>query len=386
MRPIRVLYLIDSLGPGGAQRQLATLVGSLDRQLVAPEVAVYYPLSRFRSELDESQVPVHTLRGAGGRDPRVLARIARLLSRGRFDIVHSFLRTPGTLARLAAPFSRGARIIVSERSVNLGMSRVRVAVERALNARADAMIVNADATRREVERLVPAWSSRIHVVPNGIAWHQPSDSERRAGEEFRHRHLGDADVLLGVVGRVYRAKAPDLLVEALERIPEDVRSRMRVVWVGSRHDEELAMSIEERLDAAGLGGRLSFLGETDDTRSVYLGIDGLVLPSRWEAFPNAVLEAMAHGAPVVATDVGDTARLLEGGGAGWLVQPDDAGALAGAVCELVQTSREELAKMGRLGSAFVLERYSAARLVDGTMAVYHKLLESGGTPSGEAAS
>ena len=378
MTPLRVLYLIDSLGPGGAQRQLVTLVGSLDRELVAPEVAVYYPLSRFRSELDEGRVPVHMLGGAGGRDPRVLARIARLFSRGRFDVVHSFLRTPGTLARLAAPFSHGARIVVSERSTNLGMSRVRVAVERALSARADAMIVNADATRREVERLVPAWSDRIHVVPNGIAWRPPTDSERRAGEEFRDRHLGGADVLLGVVGRISVPKAPDLLVEALERIPEDARSRMRVVWVGSRHDEELAVSVEERLAATGLGGRLSFLGETDDTRSVYLGIDGLLLPSRWEALPNAALEAMAHGTPVVLTDVGDTARLLEGGGAGWLVPPDDAGALAGAVCELLDTSRDELARMGRLGSEFVLERYPASRLADGTMAVYRKLLELGG--------
>ena len=376
-----MLYLIDSLGPGGAQRQLVTLVASLDRRLIAPEVAVYYPLSRFRSELDESGVPVHMLGGAGGKDPRVLARIARLLSRGRFDIVHSFLRTPGTLARLAAPFSHGARIVVSERNINLGMSRVRVAVERALSAQADAMIVNADATRREVERLVPAWSGRIHVVPNGIAWCRPTDSERRAGEEFRNRHLGDADVLLGVVGRVCRQKAPDLLVEALERIPEDVRSRMRVVWIGPRYDEELAVSVEEKLVAAGLGGRLLFLGRTDDTRSVYLGIDGLLLPSLWEAFPNAVLEAMAHGTPVVVTDVGDTARLLEGGGAGWLVPPDDADALAGAVCELLGTSGDELARMGRLGAAFVLERYPASRLVDGTMDVYRKVLGFEGAAS-----
>jgi len=145
VRPVRVLYLIDSLGPGGAQRQLVTLVRSLDQTLVAPEVAVYHPLSHFRPELDAAGVPVHLLDGSGGRDPRVITGLARLLARERYDIVHSYLRTPGTLARLAALFSRGTRIVVSERNIDLGHSRGRVVIERLLCRRADAMIANADA-------------------------------------------------------------------------------------------------------------------------------------------------------------------------------------------------------------------------------------------------
>ena len=98
---------------------------------------MYHSLSHFRPALDAAGVPVHVLAGSGGRDPRVLVALARLLARGRYDIVHSYLRTPGTLARLAAPFSRGTRVVVSERNVDLGRSRTRVAIERLLSRRAE---------------------------------------------------------------------------------------------------------------------------------------------------------------------------------------------------------------------------------------------------------
>jgi glycosyltransferase involved in cell wall biosynthesis len=372
--PMRVLYLIDSLGPGGAQRQLVTLVRSLDRTLVVPEVAVYHPLSHFRPELDAAGVPLRLLAGSGGRDPRVLFALARLLARGRFDIVHSYLSTPGTLARLAAPFSGGARVVVSERNVDLGHSRVRLALERLLCRRADALIANATSVAREVQELVPAWSGRVHVVPNGLDWTEPTEAERTAGDDFRARHLGDADILIGVVGRVERQKAPDVLLGALELVPEPLLQRIKIVWVGPRIDTALASSVEARLTGSALAGRVVFLGETRDTRSVYLGVDGILLCSRWEGFPNVVLEALAHGCPVIATDVGDVRELLQNGRGGWLVPSEDTSALARAISDFAGTPDRQLAQLGREVSRFVLANYSAARLAERTMAVYSDIL------------
>ncbi len=99
---------------------------------------------------------------------------------------------------------------------------------------------------------------------------------------------------------------------------------------------------------------MEFLGETANTREVYLGLDGVVLCSRWEGLPNVVLEALAHGRPVVGTDVGDTGKLLRDRPWGWLVPPEDARSLADALCQFIDTGPEELASAGRLGAAFVL--------------------------------
>ncbi|MCK4511590.1 glycosyltransferase family 4 protein, partial [bacterium] len=92
--------------------------------------------------------------------------------------------------------------------------------------------------------------------------------------------------------------------------------------------------------------------------------------SRWEGLPNVVLEALAHGRPVVATDVGDTGKLIRDGSWGWLVPPDDARSFAEALTKLVATPRDELNAMGRAGSSFVLSEYSVERLVERTMIVY----------------
>lgn len=380
--PLRVLYLIDSLGPGGAQRQLVTLVRALDRSLVEPEVAVYHDMDHFRPELVSAGVPVHLLRGLSGRDPRVLLSLARLIAVGGYDIVHSFLRTPGTLARLASPFSRGARTIVSERSVDLGSSPVRLAMERLLCSRADVLIANSAAFAKEIVRLVPGWSGRVRVVPNGIDLPPPTDAEWRSGREFRERHAAGAKCLLGVVGRIAHEKGPDLLADALGRLPEQVVGRLRVVWVGSRVDAELAASVESQLRSAGLSDRVVFAGETRDTRSVYLGVDGVVLCSRREGLPNVVLEALAHGRPVIATDVGDTSELLAGGDTGWLVPVGDPDALAGAILEFVSTSPDDLANMGAKGTQLVRENYSTSRLVERTMSVYAEVMERGSGDSG----
>ena len=115
MPTIRVLYFIDSLSSGGAQRQLVTLVRALDRRDVDPVVATYHPLDHFRCDLEEAGVPLLYVGPGRARDPRVLVRLVGALRSGGFDLVHSFLRTPGDLARVAAWLCGGPPVIVSER-------------------------------------------------------------------------------------------------------------------------------------------------------------------------------------------------------------------------------------------------------------------------------
>jgi glycosyltransferase involved in cell wall biosynthesis len=384
LRRLHVLYLIDSLGPGGAQRQLVTLVRALDRGVVRPEVAYYHAIEHFRPELESANVPIHELGPGGGRDPRVTGRLARLMRAERFDIVHAMLRTPGVLARVAAALVPGPRLIVSERNVGLGRSKARLALERALSGRADAMIVNAEAIRCEVVKLIPSWAPRVHVVPNGIEWRKPTREEREGGVRFRDDNIGQAELLFGAVGRVEPQKAPELLVEALALLPPSALDRLRVVWVGPWIDTVLKRRVEERVKEPPLAGRFSFLPETRETRSVYLGVDCVVMSSRWEGMPNVVLESLAHGTPVVATDVGDAARLVRGPSAGRLVPADDPKALSSAIAWMASASQEERSAMGARGADFVLDEYSAARLAERTTAVYELVMRGRTADSEEA--
>jgi glycosyltransferase involved in cell wall biosynthesis len=372
---VRVLYLIDSLGPGGAQRQLVTLASGLDRARIEPTVAVYRPFWHFRPQLERSGVTVRLIGSRGAKDPAAWLRFARLVRRERYDLVHSFLRTPGLMARFAVRRSAGTRVIVSERSVDLGYSPAKLVLERMAVDRADAMIVNAEAVRRHVLDTVPAWSGRVHVVHNGIEWAEPSEETRRAADEIRAACLVEgADVLLGVVARVSREKHPHLLLDALEDLPDDVLGRTSVLWVGAPREPDLLRDVNDRLSGGRLKGRVHHRPPTRDVRSVYLAIDALVHPSRREGFPNVVLEALADGRPVVATDVGDVRALLQDGVSGWVVRSDDRAELADALRELVSLTPERRAEMGRAGADYVLRTYPSSRLVNETLAVYENVL------------
>jgi glycosyltransferase involved in cell wall biosynthesis len=374
VKPLSVLYLIDSLGPGGAQRQLTTLVRSLDRATVSPEVAIYYPFYRFRAELDGEGVPIHMLGPGGGRNPTVLLRLVRLMSRRSFDLVHAYLRTPGVLARVASILTPRTAVVVSERSTGLGSHPWRLALERALAARADAFIVNSHAMEGEILSLIPRLAGRLFVVPNGVLWTKPSPDDVVRAAAFREANAKGAELVLLALARFSREKGPDVLVEALHRLSEETVSRLRVVWVGARVDEELFRAVESRVAGGALAERVRFLRSTEDTTSAYLGSDALVLPSRREGLPNVVLEALAHGRPVIATDVGDCARIVTGSGGGWIVPPQDPDALADAIDAFASTDPDRRKELGANGSAFVLAECSVGRLRERTMEVYDSAL------------
>jgi glycosyltransferase involved in cell wall biosynthesis len=371
---MKVLYLIDSLTSGGAQRQLATLVEALDRASVEPHIALYYPHDRFRPEVDRLGVPVHELGGRGAKDPRVVVRLARLLRRGRYDLIHSYLRTPGVLARVATLVCRSTKVVVSHRSVDLGHSASRLFLERLLARRADVFIANAEAVKRCLTTLVPSARGRVRVVPNGIRWVEPSPDATDAAGRLRAEWTATGEsVVLGVIARLEAQKGAHFLLDALAELPADVLARIAVVWAGAWTDPDLAAAVRERVRHLDPRPRIRLIGEARSMESVYLAIDCLVLPSRWEGFPNAVLEAHAYGVPVVATDVGDVRAIVEEGVTGWIVPREDPVALRAAIVRLVETPPAERAEMGRRGTA-VRDRYSADLLAARTVEVYREVL------------
>ena len=372
--PIRVLYLIDGLGPGGAQRQLVTLVSAHDPSEVDAEVALYRPVHHFVPQLRSAGVPVHQLGVRGAKDPALLVSLARLIRKRRFDIVHCYLTRPGILARLAAVGTSGPRIVVSERSVDLGRYPLMVAAERLLARRGAAMVVNAKAVKEHVERIVPAWRGRIRVIPNGVAWREPTAEQREAAAAWRASLIGDARLLVAVVARLAPEKNPTLLLDAVSRLSDRVRSEMVFAWVGACRDGEFGERVARDVAARDIARRVVFLPATEAVREVYLGADAVALTSNWEGFPNALLEGLAHGRPAVATSVGDVADLVRPGESGWLVPPADATEMAAALEELAATPAERLREMGRRGSEHVLREYPAERMVSRTLELYRELL------------
>ena len=373
MPPIKVLYLIDGLGSGGAQRQLVTLIRAAGGAL-APEVAYYRDRTHFVPELQEAGVRVHALIARGGRDPRTLVRIARLIRAHDYDLIHTYLARPGILARLAT-LTGGPPVVLSERSVSLGKTAWVRWVEGLLARRAAGMIVNAEAVRRHVEEAVPAWRGRITRVPNGVSVVEPTSEEREAAARFRRERLtGAGDFLFVSVARLADAKDPHMLLDALASLPDETRPRARIAWVGACRKPAFGESVRRRVAELGLGDRITFLDPVRDVRPVYLAADAVLLTSAWEGFPNAVLEALSLARPVVATNVGDVGSLVRHGETGLLSEPGNSSLFAERMHAVMRMDAGEREAMGARGRELVRSEFSEERLVERTLDVYRRVI------------
>jgi glycosyltransferase involved in cell wall biosynthesis len=204
-------------------------------------------------------------------------------------------------------------------------------------------------------RAVPA--RRLRVIHNGVA---VPDAPRARGA------WPEWPVLVSVA-RLAPPKDLGLLLEALAR-PEASSFGLRVIGDGPGR-----AALEARVHALGLGDRVELLGERDDVAEQLAAADAFVLPTRWEGLPYSILEAMAAGLPVVASQVGGIPEEVTDGTTGLLVPRDDAAALAGALAELGRDGARARA-LGRAGHERARLAFSQVGMVERYDALFRSVL------------
>ena len=186
------------------------------------------------------------------------------------------------------------------------------------------VIFNSQATKRAYA--LPA-SVPQHVVYNGIA--DPAIIAR-------FDYDGARPLRLLLIGRINRIKGQDLLIEALALLPPDIRARLAVRIVGGSFGNDVARedALRRQVSAAGLAATVRFEPFQDDPACYYAWADVVVIPSRLpESLGRVAIEAMAHGRPVIAAEIGGLPEVVQDGITGRLVPPNDAAALAGAIAQ-----------------------------------------------------
>lgn len=183
--------------------------------------------------------------------------------------------------------------------------------------------------------------------------------------------------LIGTVGRMQEVKNQTLLAHAFMRaldMEPALRQRARLVMVG---DGPVRAQVQAILGAAGLADRAWLPGERHDVADVMRGLNCFVLPSLAEGISNTILEAMATGLPVIATDVGGNAELVDSMRTGCIVPPSDAEAMARALVRMF-TDRQGSASMAAAARAEVLRRFSLESMVAAYQALYDRQLAAAG--------
>ncbi|UFR04397.1 glycosyltransferase [Streptomyces sp. Go40/10] len=335
---MRALHIITGLGVGGAEQQLRLLLRHLP---VECEVVTLTNPGPVADGLAADGVRVTHLGMAGNRDLAALPRLAGIVRRGRYDLVHTHLYRACLYGRIAARLAGVRAVVATEHS--LGDSQME---GRPLTAGVRALYLLGERLGRRTVAVSPTvagrlarWGvaeQRIAVVPNGIDLarfaHDPAARLRTRAR----LGLPDGAFVIGGIGRLVPGKRFDVLIRALAALPADCR----LLLVGGGPEEP---ALRRAAREAGVAGRVLFAGERPylpdgsagpDLPALASAMDVLASPSPEEAFGLAVVEALAAGLPVRYASCPALEDLPPGAAPDAVVVPCDAGAYARALAEV----------------------------------------------------
>jgi glycosyltransferase involved in cell wall biosynthesis len=355
--PLRLLLLYEEYGRYGTPMLARTLVGALadhvDVTVVAPnqETASWIAADRPTASTIVTQ-PI-----TGWRSLGALRAYRRIIKQVRPHVVHLCFPTPGTGTRYVALITRtvrGARCVGAENSYDPPARRSSRLSTWAAVAALDAHVAVGEEVARIIERSYRLRAGSIRVIPCAVT-PRPATAPMSFGP----------GPVVGAITRLSPEKGVDVAVRALSTMPE-----VTFVVVGDGGDRP---DLDRLAHDLGRGEHTHFFGYQPNPEDYLAGIDVIVQASRREAMGLAVLEAMAAGLPVVATDVGSTGEAVADGVTGFLVPPDDVAALADRLARLVGDA-ELRTRMGTAGRTRYEERFSGARHARAYEALYDELV------------
>ena len=370
--PLRVLHVLNRLATGGTELVVLKLVEGLNKEIFEHRFAA---LRGMDPGFNEMQIPGGRLLLTGKEDGGfefLILRLARIMRAYRPHIVHS--RNWGAIE--AIPAARLARVPVaihSEHGYELdmlaGLPQRRRIFRRAAYGMADTVF----AVTRELRdfHARQAWipPERIRVIYNGVDTQRfrPRPDERIA---LRKRFgLPEKRFIVGTVGRTVTIKDHPTLLRAVESIVLKGVDAHGLL-VGSGPEFERNQQIAK--DSATLAGRVTFVGSCNDVPELLNAMDVFALTSVSEGMSNTLLEALATGLPVVATNVGGNPEVIIDGESGWLFPPRDREALASRLMLLAldENLRE---RAGAAGRRRIMERFSVGRMLNDYSNLYLEL-------------
>jgi glycosyltransferase involved in cell wall biosynthesis len=365
-RPLRVLTLLDTLRPGGAERVAVTVAARLDRRRFDPIVCVSRrsPQSPLKEMLDEARVPVITLDRAHRASLSKWRTLVALLRRERIDVLHAHMFGSNVWGTLLGRIAGVPVVIAHEHGSPLDDDPVRHAIDRELIGRgAHAFVAVSYADRARLLERAGIPDRKVRVISNGIAPLAEPQADVRAELGIPNRAP-----VIGTLSVLRREKALDVLVEASALLRQQF-PELRVLIAGAGREEARLRALIEK---HGLEKTVLLLGFRPNVPDVLAAIDVAVFSSDREGSPLAVLESMAAGKAIVATSVGGIPALVQHEEHALIVPPRDAAALADATARALR-DRTLRDRLGRNAQARQRREYDVQTTLQSLEDLYEQL-------------
>jgi glycosyltransferase involved in cell wall biosynthesis len=363
--------VIKGLGRGGAERLVTLAARRLHGRSLTVDVA--YLLAHkdaLVDELERAGVGVGGLDHRRSGDPRWAWRLARLVRRRGYDLVHTHSPVPAVVVRAA--IRAGTPLVHTEHNVWDRFRAPTRLANAATFARNDHVFAVSSGVAASIRR--PQWAPARDWPPLEVVHHGIDEQAVRRGARARMQaraELGaaDGDEIVGHVATFTPKKGHHGLLTAVARLVA-TRLRLRLVLIGLGPLED---ELRQRVRAEGLEAHVSFLGVRDDVQALLPGLDVFTLPSHHEGYPISLLEAMAAGLACVASNVGGIPEAVTDGHDGLLVPPGQPETLATTIDGLLDDA-DRRAALGEAAAATAQRRFSIAAAVERHERVYGELL------------
>lgn len=373
-RKYRVLHVIDSLDLGGAQVVLENLIRHGDRDRFEFEAATMHGHGVYWDRLAALGIPLHSL-SFHHKVPLYIPRLAWLCLTRRYDVVHTHLLAANVIAKPLAACC-GVRVRINHDHCNDKLTDPRwwaLPADKITNRFSTHIIAVSESTRTfvvEKEGMSPARATTVH---NGIDLDKfrPRPTQRAEARE-RWQLPADAFVVAGIGRLTYQKNFALFLDIAATVIREHPRAHF--VLVGTGEDDAALRAQAERL---GLGDRVRFLGYVADMPALWPALDCLLLTSRYEGLPITILEAMACGAPIVASHLDGMREILRDEVNADLVPPGEPAPYVDRLRRLL-AEPERAQRHAEAALQTVREGYSAEAMARAVERIYLKYLEPAG--------
>jgi glycosyltransferase involved in cell wall biosynthesis len=365
----RIIVLSAEMGIGGAERVIASLSYGLRQRGHEVIVCTLKAKGQIGASIEERGIELINL--AGNRKKlgiyTTFYRLLKLVRDRRIDIVHSHGTAALWDAALARTFVSKAKLIHTFHYGNYPNLRWQNRLmERLSQRRADRLVAVGYEQRSAIAETYGIDEHKMSVVLNGVG-----QKDARIDASLRNKYAAESQVVIGSVSTLIEQKGIEYLIEAAKIL---VRRKLnfKIIIAG---DGVLRDDLESRVMSEGLSNVVGFLGWVDDAAAIVLpAIDIFVQPSLWEAMSIVVLEAMAAGLPMVITNVGDNARVVENGITGFIVDPADPQQLADKLTLLIEDTRLRT-QIGASARDVQSEEYSDMTMVDSYLTLYERCLE-----------
>lgn len=368
----KILFVSTSSGIGGAEKTLFTLATLLDpKKCKVVAIVSLKPKGHYAKKLEAAGLPVYTLDVENRAGLHDLHKLARIIHETKPDIVHAIMYQAIELSRAVRKLGYAEFQLVSSPRVHYRTrGSFSLLIDRYLKSADDLLISECESSRKYLIEKLGYLKSATTTIHNGTdiaGWPISKKDREKHREDLR---LEDKDILIGAIGRLSEQKGHLYLLEAISKLKSS--HPVKCVLIG---EGPMRGFLEDMARKLGLGDIVTFAGEQENIPGWLSALDIFALPSLWEGLPNALLEAMALGLPVVATRVDGIPEAVSHDISGVLCNPKDPQALFIPLQDLI-VDAEYRARLGDSAKMVVNEHFKLADMIGKYEKAYEQISDA----------